>query len=358
MRCHIFCNRANCLINITLVVLCSTVPDPTNGQRILQRLPRGTEPQVANQRQSLIPNDPSFQRTQIRGSRSTSNGYLGLFVDELTGLTQGIQVLSVRKDGPAEAAGLQKEDVIVSINQHKVTRISEMAKILAPYSHGDRITVTYLRDKTLRSTDIILADRPAVDETNSSGLYPPNVVGPLKVSPRAYLGVRVTSPSTSAGRLAGRLLSGAIVTRIQAGSPAERYGIPLGARIIGMNEDPITTAEDLVHWISLAQANQVVAINYFDSGQLFHRQIILGGFPQDSTTPTQPIDPTQSPPILSPPNGLPTDRIKHPLPPPLSDNEESVVQRIEQLEAELIRLRSQLKTSEQELVKLKAGLQE
>ncbi len=358
MRCHVFCNRANCLINITLVVLFNAAADPTNGQRILQRLPRGTEPQVANQRQSLIPIDPSFQRTQIQGPRSTSSGYLGLVVDDLTGLTRGILVLSVRKGGPAENAGLQRDDVIGSIDQHEVTRISEMAKILGSHLSGDRITVTYLRGKTLRSTEITLADRSAVDETKSSELYPPNVVSPLKASARAYLGVHVASPSTAVGRLAGRLLSGAIVTRVQTGSPAERYGIPLGARIIAMNEDPITTAEDLIQWITLAQANQVVAISYFDASQLFHRQIILGGFPQETTTTPQPIDPTQSPPILAPANGLPTDRLEHPLQPPLPDDKDSVVQRIEQLEAELIRLRTQLKTSEKELAKLKAGLQE
>ena len=65
---------------------------------------------------------------------------LGLSVD------QGVLVMSLAKDGPAEYAGIQTNDVIVAIGGETITKFTEMRRLmLNKYSIGDSLTVTIIR---------------------------------------------------------------------------------------------------------------------------------------------------------------------------------------------------------------------
>lgn len=63
------------------------------------------------------------------------------------GTMEGIYIDTVVDDGAAAEGGLKKGDVIVGADGKQVTKFAELQEILAKKHPGDKLTVTYLRDK-------------------------------------------------------------------------------------------------------------------------------------------------------------------------------------------------------------------
>jgi predicted metalloprotease with PDZ domain len=61
----------------------------------------------------------------------------------------------VRHDSPAEDAGLQKDDELLTIGGKKVSR-ENWLKLLARFKQGDRVPVTVRRDRKTINTTVIL----------------------------------------------------------------------------------------------------------------------------------------------------------------------------------------------------------
>lgn len=63
------------------------------------------------------------------------------------GTNDGIYIAEVPEGGAGEAAGLQKGDVITNIDGKKVTKMSELQEYLNGKRPGDKVSITYLRNK-------------------------------------------------------------------------------------------------------------------------------------------------------------------------------------------------------------------
>jgi serine protease DegS len=96
-------------------------------------------------------------------------GYLGLIPDELTngqrtqiGLdsNRGILIEEVFAGGPAERAGLQVNDVLLSINGEAIVQERQALLIAASTKPGDEIEVVFWRNGEQLSTTVIATERP------------------------------------------------------------------------------------------------------------------------------------------------------------------------------------------------------
>jgi serine peptidase DegS len=96
-------------------------------------------------------------------------GYLGLVPDDLTdgqrvqlGLdnNRGILVTEVYVGGPAERAGLQVNDVILSINGEQILQERQALLIAASTKPGDEIDVEAWRDGETFRTTVVATERP------------------------------------------------------------------------------------------------------------------------------------------------------------------------------------------------------
>ena len=73
----------------------------------------------------------------------------------------GVLLSSVTTDGPAEAAGLQADDVIISIQGREVRTFGELITYLFMNTvPGDTVTLEYIRNGDLRETDLVVGARP------------------------------------------------------------------------------------------------------------------------------------------------------------------------------------------------------
>jgi S1-C subfamily serine protease len=72
------------------------------------------------------------------------------------GTITGIYVNEVSDGSAAEEGGLQKGDVIIALDGKKIEKFSEMQEVLVNHNPGDKMTVTYLRDKKQHKVNVTL----------------------------------------------------------------------------------------------------------------------------------------------------------------------------------------------------------
>lgn len=71
-------------------------------------------------------------------------------------ITSGVVLIAVEEGKPAASAGLEKGDVIISINGSKVSDSAHLKYMLYKYEVGDSIDVEYIRDGKKRTTKVDL----------------------------------------------------------------------------------------------------------------------------------------------------------------------------------------------------------
>ncbi len=72
------------------------------------------------------------------------------------GTMEGIYIDEVVEDGAAAAAGLKKDDVITAIDGQKIKKFGELQGVIAQKRPGDKVKVTYLRNKKEKTVTLTL----------------------------------------------------------------------------------------------------------------------------------------------------------------------------------------------------------
>ncbi len=83
-------------------------------------------------------------------------GYYAIDVE----IKKGIYLYHVMTNAPADKAGLRAGDLITLINGEEVNTLVKFKRILYSFNVGDTIKVTYLRNNTEHTVDIMLAEMP------------------------------------------------------------------------------------------------------------------------------------------------------------------------------------------------------
>ena len=146
------------------------------------------------------------------------------------GTMEGIYIGEVVEDGAAAVAGLQKGDVITSIDGKKIKKFGELQGILAQKRPGDEIKISYLRNKKSHSATLTLK----------------NEQGNTKVVKNAdvdVLGIDVR-PITDSQKQQLEIPYGLEVLKVNGGKMKEA-GVPKGFIIQRINEAPMKSFDDL-----------------------------------------------------------------------------------------------------------------
>ena len=134
----------------------------------------------------------------------------------------GALVEEVEPGSPAQRAGIEDGDVIVSVDGKDVPRSSDLPRMIASHAPGATVNVKVMRDKQLRSFAITLD--ALKDETASDAS-----------------GNDSTSSAPSSGIVVGDRDGRAVVEGVQRGSAADGIVSP-GDVIVEVNRKPVTDA--------------------------------------------------------------------------------------------------------------------
>jgi len=146
------------------------------------------------------------------------------------GTMEGIYIAEIVDDGAAEDAGLKKGDVITHIDGQKVSKFGELTGIIAQKRPGDKINITYLRDKKKHNVTLTLR----------------NEQGNTKVVKNADIDILGADfrPITDAQKKQLDINYGLEVLKVSAGKMKEG-GIQKGFIIRQVNDHPMRTVDDL-----------------------------------------------------------------------------------------------------------------
>lgn len=157
------------------------------------------------------------------------------------GTNDGIYIAEVTEGGAGEAARLQKGDVITNIDGKKVTKMSELQEYLNGKRPGDKVSITYLRNKKSITKSTTLK--------NAQGNT--NVVKPADID---VLGGNFRE-ITSEQKQNLNISYGLEVLKVNNGALKEA-GINRGFIIQKINDEPIKTLDELQSIVKKASTSK------------------------------------------------------------------------------------------------------
>jgi C-terminal processing protease CtpA/Prc len=111
-------------------------------------------------------------------TETSDDPFLGIMVDEiepelrsLYGLkkTDGIQVISVVEGGPAAEGGLKKNDIILNVNDRKISSLDVFGDVVGGTKKGDSLTIKVNRSGRVRTVNMDVGGQPVKTGRGPSG---------------------------------------------------------------------------------------------------------------------------------------------------------------------------------------------
>jgi len=166
----------------------------------------------------------------------------------------GALVQEVTAGSPAEAAGLEDQDVIVAIDGREVGYSNGLQQRVAEFRPGDEVTVSLYRDGERREIDVRLGEAPI----NDMVIEQPTPSARTEVR----LGIEVAPLDESlAEDFSFEEAGGVVITDVRVASPAQRQGIAPGLKIVTINDREVTTVEDVRDSLGEVQPGQIVTLH-------------------------------------------------------------------------------------------------
>ncbi len=147
------------------------------------------------------------------------------------GTNDGVYVADLIENGAAKEAGIKEGDVIVSVNDKKVSKMSELQEIITRYSPGDKVSVGIIRDKKQKSIDVTLKNGQGNTKV-------------VKAQNLSALGAEFKE-ITDDQKKSLNLSNGVQITKLDNDSPLRKMGVGNNFIIMLANNVKITTLNEL-----------------------------------------------------------------------------------------------------------------
>ncbi len=161
------------------------------------------------------------------------------------GAESGVVITGIQPGGPAEAAGLQQGDVVISIDGQDVEDGDGLIAIVAGTPVDRSVVVRYIRDKEEQETNVVIGDRTEVfaGRLNPGG----GSDQPSTEDTEARFGISIQNITPEiASRLGIEPNEGVLVTSVDNNSFAEEIGLQRGDVIQQLNHQPVNRVEDVL----------------------------------------------------------------------------------------------------------------
>jgi len=169
-------------------------------------------------------------------------GWLGIEIREVDEViakqfslpdTKGVLVNRVIENSAAEKGGMNRGDVIVKIEDHKVERVRDLQEVVARTKPGKKVKVVVIREKKEIALDIKLAEMP---ETIGEAKVKEEKEETGEGEVEQWLGMKVETLTPALAKNYGiEDGKGVVIVEIEIGSKAEEMGVVEGDLIRSIN---------------------------------------------------------------------------------------------------------------------------
>ncbi len=150
-------------------------------------------------------------------------------------VTRGALISEITPDSAAEAAGLRVDDIIVRVDDKRISNSRELANAIGLRGSGETVEIEYVREGRNRTVEATLGQARTLRSAGSD-IHP------------GLEGAQFASESTSA-------TSGIEVTEVEAGSPAAQRGLRAGDVITAVNRQRV---QNLAQLRQIAENNNIL----------------------------------------------------------------------------------------------------
>jgi serine protease Do len=196
---------------------------------------------------------------QLKANGKIVHGFLGVginTVDEKMAkqlnlkTDHGAIVLSVSPGSPAQKAGIQPYDILVTINGKSIDSARDLTNFVAESSVGSVLTLGLIREGKSKSVKAKITERPdelaqnnSEDESPETQGTPHGVVAPFNLG---FYIADLTPQIVKQLELQDVPAKGVVVTAVRQGSLADQAGIQVGDVILDVNRRTVKTARETV----------------------------------------------------------------------------------------------------------------
>lgn len=166
--------------------------------------------------------------------------------------TTGVLVQEATSGGPAAAAGIRQEDVIVSVDGVEVDRPGQLQALIAQKRPGERVQLRFYREGRAQEASVRLGEAP----------LQPRAAQPVVQESRTEerLGIQVGPLTEQVARQFGYEEAGGVVIRgISQGGAAARANLNPGEKILAIDRAQVNSVDDVNRLLGDASAGDVVS---------------------------------------------------------------------------------------------------
>lgn len=187
---------------------------------------------------------------------------------------KGARIVEINPGTPAEKCGLQKDDIITSVNGYNISDPENLYQEVGKYQPEDKIKIDYLRNGEAKTTTAKLAPNVSVDRRMPERLQDLNLPffrdGEIwdlldrNGGPKPNLGLTLTD--TEKGR-------GVEVTSVKENTPAAKAGLQKTDLLLSINGKELKDVDDVKRMKSLLQEGDTWKVVYERSGKKMETDI-------------------------------------------------------------------------------------
>jgi serine protease Do len=211
---------------------------------------------------------------QLIAHGKVERGWLGVNIRDITPAlaksknlegTKGVLVVGVSKGGPADAAGLQKDDVVTAYQGESIPDASTLRDKVADTSIGQEADLTILRNGKRMDLHVKIGN---LEEA----------VKKMAAAAQERLGVVVRPVSDKEVQEYGlQKLQGVAIQSLEHNGPLARQGFEVNDIILAINRIPVPGVQEFVDIVEQLKSGQSAQITVLDhrSGQVGNIAVIV-----------------------------------------------------------------------------------
>lgn len=219
---------------------------------------------------------------EIKEKGRTERGWLGVSLEEEEG---GLRISDVVDHSPAAEAGLREGDIIISLNGQEVQNAEFFARQVRNRRPGEEVSLKIERRGKIQEVKVKLGAYPEEEARRELELRLPEFFRTVPPPPapsermriwerRRFIGVYLEEMSQELANYFGlKEGRGLLVTRVEAGSPAEIAGIKVGDVIIKADGERVETVDKLSLIIQRKRKGEKVDLEIIRDRKPFNLQV-------------------------------------------------------------------------------------